>query len=238
MERTCEVCGVSFEKPPSAKGRFCSRTCWGKWKSQHHVGANSSCWRGGPVMRVCETCGATFKADRCEVKKGRGRFCSYACRDHWHSEHLSGINSPSWHGGQVTQTCKECGATFKANRCEVKLGWGRFCSRTCLGKWRSKHLVGEKSPRWLGGLSYEPYGPDFSKELKQAIRDRDGHTCQLCGAPENGKLHSVHHIDYDKKHNEPGNLITLCKHCHSKTNTRRKSWTTMLATVVSAPSTE
>ena len=35
----------------------------------------------------------------------------------------------------------------------------------------------------------------------------------------------VHHIDYDKKNNDPKNLISLCRKCHMKTNKNRKYWT-------------
>ena len=32
------------------------------------------------------------------------------------------------------------------------------------------------------------------------------------------------HIDYDKRNNDPKNLITLCHSCHSKTNYNRNYW--------------
>jgi 5-methylcytosine-specific restriction endonuclease McrA len=32
------------------------------------------------------------------------------------------------------------------------------------------------------------------------------------------------HIDYNKKNCCPENLVTLCKRCHSKTNTNRGVW--------------
>jgi len=76
---------------------------------------------------------------------------------------------------------------------------------------------GEKCYLWRGGC-YEPYSEDFNEELKEQIRDRDNYTCQLCGIPECEcveKLH-VHHRDNNKKNDEPYNLISLCRSCHSK----------------------
>ncbi len=85
--------------------------------------------------------------------------------------------------------------------------------------------TGENNPRWLGGKSFEPYTTEWRRELKESIRDRDGHECCLCNIPENGRKHHAHHIDYDKKNCHPINLITLCNQCHPKTNTNRNYWT-------------
>ena len=78
----------------------------------------------------------------------------------------------------------------------------------------------EKNWNWKSGISYEPYGFEFNEELKKLIRKRDNSKCQICG--KYGK--DVHHIDYNKKNNDPKNLITLCHKCHSKTGHNRKIW--------------
>ena len=83
---------------------------------------------------------------------------------------------------------------------------------------------GENNPNWRGGISYEPYGSEFNKELKRLIRERDGFVCQLCGVPEEDTALDVHHIDYDKKNNDPNNLIALCHGCHTRTSFNRLYW--------------
>jgi len=85
---------------------------------------------------------------------------------------------------------------------------------------------GDKNPQWLGGLSFEPYSPEFNDKLKEEIRKRDNHTCQECNYTEEqlGYTLSVHHIDYDKKNNDKTNLISLCNSCHQKTNFNRENW--------------
>jgi len=93
----------------------------------------------------------------------------------------------------------------------------------------AKTRTGERSASWRGGISFEPYSPEFNSALKRQIRERDAFTCQHCGLRP---AKEVHHIDYDKKHNEPENLITLCKPCHSKTNVRRSFWTGFLLGLV------
>ena len=88
-----------------------------------------------------------------------------------------------------------------------------------------KAQEGEKSRRWLGGISKLPYPFEFGEELKYKIRDRDSDICVFCGEKrgEKRKL-DVHHIDYDKKNCSEENLITLCNSCHMKTNFDRPKW--------------
>jgi len=89
-------------------------------------------------------------------------------------------------------------------------------------------LKGENNPSWLGGISYEDYGLEFSEELKTKIRKRDFFRCNMC--EENG--YDVHHIDYDKKNNFEQNLITLCRSCHAKTNFNRDNWKLLLESLM------
>jgi len=86
------------------------------------------------------------------------------------------------------------------------------------------HRFGDKAPRWIGGKSFEPYGTDWTLTLKKAIRQRDKYICQLCRKGYRGSSLNVHHIDYDKRHNDPENLVSLCRPCHTKTNSKRAYW--------------
>jgi len=91
-------------------------------------------------------------------------------------------------------------------------------------------LVGKDNPSWLGGISKLPYLFKFNKKLKKQIRNRDNHTCQLCGMTEENHLNKykqnlcIHHIDYDKKNCDKNNLISLCNSCHGKTSMFRGFW--------------
>jgi hypothetical protein len=83
---------------------------------------------------------------------------------------------------------------------------------------------GKNHFNWQGGKSFEPYTVDWTQTLKRSIRERDGYVCQICGASQEDKVFSVHHIDYNKKNCNPENLITLCRGCHTKTNYNRNKW--------------
>jgi len=90
----------------------------------------------------------------------------------------------------------------------------------------SEDRGGDKSPSWRGGISFEPYTPEFNSTLKRKIRKRDNYTCQLCDKTEKeiGRNLSVHHIDYNKKNCKESNLITLCRGCNGKVNYNRLDW--------------
>jgi len=84
----------------------------------------------------------------------------------------------------------------------------------------------EKNPNWKGGKSFEPYGLAFNKQLKEYIRKLYNYRCQECFRHQDEldyKLH-VHHIDFDKKNNDPSNLIPLCRNCHIQTQFDRDEW--------------
>ena len=89
-----------------------------------------------------------------------------------------------------------------------------------------KFLDKEKHYNWQDGKSFEPYGLEFNEDLREVIRNRDRRKCQICEKTEleNKTQLSVHHIDYNKKNNNPNNLISLCVNCHTKTNFGRENW--------------
>ena len=150
----CKQCGKEFFLYPSkikdTYGNFCSRECYGKWRSEHIRGEKTSLWKGGPVKCVCQECGRTFFEKPSRIKQGKGKFCSRVCVSRWVSKHRRGQNSPRWKE-KVKCTCKQCGKTFYVIPSKIKQGGGKFCSRECLYKWRSEHESGEKSKSWKGG---------------------------------------------------------------------------------------
>lgn len=108
--------------------------------------------------------------------------------------------------------------------------WGKHHTQTTkdtISKKNKKFYADPKNnPNWLGGKSFEPYGLDFNKDLKEFIRKRDSYKCQECRMTQEklGKKLDCHHINYNKKDNRPQNLIALCYLCHLKTNYSRDDW--------------
>ena len=65
------------------------------------------------------------------------------------------------------------------------------------------------------------YGPDWNA-LRDRVRARDRYRCQGCGAPEDGRMHHVHHripfraFPSREQANQLDNLVTLCPNCHRR----------------------
>jgi hypothetical protein len=90
---------------------------------------------------------------------------------------------------------------------------------------------GSNNPQWKGGISFEPYCPKFTRQLKDEIRAAFGYKCYLCPHIQNGRKLSIHHVDYDKNdicNGKKWPLIPLCTKCHSKTNFNRWYWFNLL----------
>ena len=92
------------------------------------------------------------------------------------------------------------------------------------------------------------YGPGWPK-IRDRVRARDNFCCQVCGRPESGRQHDVHHkipfrqfvqagfanLDEAKaRANQLDNLVTLCPECHhqAEQNVRMRSGLAGLAGVL------
>lgn len=83
----------------------------------------------------CQKCGSNFETFPCHVKAGgaKGTLCP-ACRPTREDRKK-----------QIAASCAQCGSPFTVKECEVRNNsTGRFyCTRKCMGAWRSVHLIGE-----------------------------------------------------------------------------------------------
>jgi len=102
-------------------------------------------------------------------------------------------------------------------KCGKHITYGRKRCWSCWKKELSKLYEGKKNPAYINGKAHEPYSSAWTNRLREFIRERDNHKCIICN--NTGKC--VHHIDYNKKNCKEDNLITLCRHHHSKTNHNR-----------------
>lgn len=90
---------------------------------------------------------------------------------------------------------------------------------------------GNENGMWNNGSSSLPYPPFWTIELRGKIRERDNYQCQLCFKKENGRKHHIHHINFDKKDCNDGNLIALCPKCHADTIKNREYWQNYLQNI-------
>ena len=95
-----------------------------------------------------------------------------------------------------------------------------------IGYWLALTEATVEQLRLQGLWTNDPndYGPNWSRQRKLA-RARDQYRCQICGAPERGREHDVHHkipfrtfASYEQA-NQLSNLVTLCRPCHRRAET-------------------
>ena len=234
VEKECLVCGKKFYRNFGLvqKGfdKYCSRKCYGK-SILGKMPCNLELLHSERVRKKLSiSLKGKHNSPKTEFKKGmvpwiKGKHLSLETKQKLSEKHI-GMKKP-W----VSEYMKKLTG-------EKSYQWGKPCikerrkkiSEANRGKiaWnKDKHpdyVQGENNPNWQGGVSFLPYGTDWKETLKQAIRERDKYACQLCGKVKEDKSFAIHHIDYDKKNCNPSNLVTLCNHCHIKTNFNRNYW--------------
>lgn len=239
MQVECAHCGSHFYRRRDREHSryFCSRTC-------QHAASKTR------VSVPCTQCGKLVERKPSQIKKVKNVFCSRKCQG---AQQRNQVTDSCAHcGKEITRPacqmqhdrhfcsmecrsavadiyavveCQNCGQQFESF--EPPSRRNKFCSPECRGEHRSKSLSGENSAMWAGGWkSY--YGPDWNRQSRKA-RQRDNHTCQICGLveSENYRALDVHHIkpfstfgyaagenDNHKQANHIDNLVTLCPACH------------------------
>ena len=127
---------------------------------------------------------------------------------------------------RIDLECHHCGNSFTRIPWECGDYDRQFCTRDCHIEWLREEYVGERHHLYNGGPAN--YGVGWDDEKKEAVRERDNHSCQICGQSQEehleacGKRLNVHHITPAKNFGDPerrnamDNLITLCLPCHRK----------------------
>ena len=119
-------------------------------------------------------------------------------------------------------TCETCKKRFRVRDGKKKM---RFCSVSCKGKApsnvaRLRSVRGTK-PRTYHLRRRDKHGGVEDREWRTLVFQRDAYTCQSCGQ-RGGRL-EAHHIKPYKAYPELRHVLdngqTLCKVCHSKTDT-------------------
>jgi 5-methylcytosine-specific restriction endonuclease McrA len=134
---------------------------------------------------------------------------------------MRGRRHPHRQKPPIAVTCPTCGLTVeyrgrKRHFAKVR----RFCSTDC---WYAYVRLHPEANRTFKGGREPYYGPNWSHQAKLA-RERDGHSCRLCGAHQVNPRLDVHHRrsrrafgreDFEAM-NALENLISLCKSCHRR----------------------
>uniref|UniRef100_A0A6M3K5B7 Putative homing endonuclease n=1 Tax=viral metagenome TaxID=1070528 RepID=A0A6M3K5B7_9ZZZZ len=149
----------------------------------------------------------------------------------------NGISCPEDIKQRISATLKDSMSSDRRKRMsEVEMGeknhfYGKHHTEEANLKNSEAHkgIYGANTGNWKGGLSFELYPQDWTDDLKDSIRKRDDYVCQICGIHQDEldgfyKQLDIHHINYQKDDLNPDNLISLCRKCHTKTNSKRDYW--------------
>lgn len=200
MWNLCE-CGKWFHAENS-KQKYCSTECGYKYKKtggkkgKHYPHLQRS------EVRTCPICGKEFRAVD-DYRSRRQKYCSKEC---WSNR------------GTVTKECKYCGKKIITYKSSGKV----YCNQNCRDA-DYRNFTGEKARAWQGGKTKKAKCIRTSaayREWRTAVFERDGYTCQMCGAK--GVYLEAHHIKaqsiYPELRFDIDNGMTLCKECHKKTD--------------------
>lgn len=216
--KLCPICKNEFYVKKSAfkRRKYCSRSCANKARSLNQIFIENR------VEKTCLFCNKTFYTTPNEINRGRGKYCSHKCFS----------NDKKTREKRI---CLECGSEFEVPQWKINIGEGNFCSRACFNAnpLNTNRPRGSENHAWKGGISFEPYCPQFNEEFKERVRKFWNRKCGICGKSEqtNGKKLSVHHVNYEKMvfcDTTSPIFIPLCSSCHPKTNHNRTAWENIL----------
>ena len=146
------------------------------------------------IVLTCYGCGKEFRRFAAWVRNKTGKyFCSYACSSKGRSH-----KKTTW----IQCKCLWCEKKFAIRK---GAGYpGKFCSRSCLGKWRSSQPGKPRKRTWKT--------QSLINEKKKEIGK-----CEICGSTENLDGHHIVPVSVDiTLMDSKDNIQILCEPCHQK----------------------
>lgn len=153
---------------------------------------------------VCPICKKEFRAVK-DCKNRHQKFCSLEC---WFESRKNPI---------VDIECPVCKKIFRE-----RIGRKKYCCHTCYSEHLKTAMKGANSHWWMGGKTKEKQIIRTSaryKKHRQAVLERDGYKCTMCGSTDNLEIHHIHEFcEHPELVFEISNTITLCHNCHQTTD--------------------
>ena len=156
--------------------------------------------------------------------KIKGGNCSRECANILMSKKMAGSNGANWQGGNDHTNCFECGKSMAHQKGHKQR---KYCNQICMGKWFSKNLIKEKSPRWNGGvhinqgyrmIKVENHpSADFNGYVREHRIVMEKHLGRFLKRKEH-----VHHINHDRTDNRLENLQLISNKEHGVLHLTKK----------------
>ena len=191
VERACEWCKATFRIKEYRRDRFCSRPCLYAFLQRLNTGR-----KGRRRWQQCSLCG-----QRTLSAGVNGRIACKRCK---------------------TFTCEICGKR-KSAPTPSQARRRRFCSLKCWAR-GVRHPVGADHYSWQGRDVVSQTSVNW-RAIRRSVLARDKETCSDCGTKPKPIIIRqvplvVHHVNgrHDDRliEDDPTDLITLCRSCHTK----------------------
>lgn len=172
---TCAQCGATFVPKDTRFSKYCSRSCSfeqmresATHRHQESLAAKAKALAAkAKALPECEVCGS-----KCE--KTRQLTCSAACRKIRQSRAAAQKHKESYQPKTAVKNCKNCGVEFTAT---MYAGKRIFCSSKCSRKYTNLKTRPFRKHRQRA----RKYNVDYEPVNRQAVFDRDGWRCMICG---------------------------------------------------------
>jgi len=183
-------------------------------------------------IRTCALCGADVEIKHKSRLTLERVWCSRKCNDEWIKQQ------------NLNCKCPVCNTMFHAKPSQIKKAKQPLtCSRKCLGKQRQIIYKGEKNPNYGNSgfknsmfepirerdgylFEYAPNHPFAEKSEHYRLRQHrliaekylltEENSIEIEGKRYLKSEYDVHHIDLNKKNNNPNNLMVLTRSEHKK----------------------
>lgn len=177
------------------------------------------------MLVTCIVCGILFEKPMHRIKRMKYKDSHYCSRSCYKKQPIC---TQVKTGYEIE--CIYCGKRFYRSAAQIERSKSgeRFCSKTCMGKYRTKTdptntclccgktfytSPGRRNQIYYCSRScWKKYtrsnGRVYYKQFKLSY-------CEICGfIPEHECQLDVHHLDKDRRNNSLDNLKTICANCH------------------------
>ena len=160
------------------------------------------------ISKNCLNCEIEFLAQKREVKRGNGKFCSLKCSSAYRTK-LVIIKGPK----TPNVSCAHCKKEFylKLSRHKLSKSGLYFCCRAHKDVSQKIGGIKEIMPSHYGVITRK----DNCKHYRKKAFSAKSQSCERCGYNSHPAAIIVHHIDRDRMNDDILNLEVLCANCHA-----------------------
>jgi len=112
------------------------------------------------VTVLCMFCKKEMNIKPSKLKRGWGKFCSRVCVTSYHK------SQPRDHSKRIAKMCIVCKTVIYIKPSHA-LKQGTYCSLSCMAKDYETKLLGNKNPKWKGGVTTD------KKEYRKSLRNEN-----------------------------------------------------------------